>query len=214
MNDKTAENRIRILVGDDHPIVREGLIKILNTQKEFQVVDEASTGAEVLKKVLEHNPDILILDLEMPGMKGIEVIKQLKVMGSNVRVIVFTAFDTDERIVATVKAGVHGYLLKGSPPEEIFQAVRIVHKGGSSLEPFVASKLLRQVSQGVNQLTARELEVLRLLSKGMSNKEIAKELFITERTVKFHTSSIFTKLDAGSRTEAVTIAARKGLISL
>lgn len=208
------EDRIRILVGDDHPIVREGLIKILNTQEDFEVIGEASTGAEVLKNVLEFKPDVLLLDLEMPGMKGIEVIKRLREMGSNVRVIVFTAFDTDERIVATVKAGAHGYLLKGAPREEILQAVRIVHKGGSSLEPFVASKLMRQVSQGVDQMTPRELEVLGLLSKGITNKEIAKILFISERTVKFHTSSIFTKLNAESRTEAVTIAAKKGLITL
>lgn len=208
------EDRIRILVGDDHPIVREGLIKILNTQEDFEVIGEASTGAEVLKNVLEFKPDVLLLDLEMPGMKGIEVIKRLHEMGSNVRVIVFTAFDTDERIVATVKAGAHGYLLKGAPREEILQAVRIVHKGGSSLEPFVASKLMRQVSQGVDQMTPRELEVLGLLSKGITNKEIAKILFISERTVKFHTSSIFTKLNAESRTEAVTIAAKKGLITL
>ncbi len=208
------ENRIRILVGDDHPIIREGLIKILSAQEDFEVIGEASTGTEVIKNVSELKPDILLLDLEMPGMKGIEVIKRLHEMGSNVRVIVFTAFDTDERIVATVKAGAHGYLLKGAPREEILQAVRIVHKGGSSLEPFVASKLMRQVSQGVDQMTPRELEVLGLLSKGITNKEIAKILFISERTVKFHTSSIFTKLNAESRTEAVTIAAKKGLITL
>jgi DNA-binding NarL/FixJ family response regulator len=136
------------------------------------------------------------------------------------RVVVFTAFDTDERILDAVQAGAQGYLLKGAPREELFNAVRVVHSGGSLLQPIVASKLLRQVSQdrreekAVDTLTARELEVLRLLAQGQQNKEIAADLVISERTVKFHVSSILGKLGAGNRTEAVRIAAQQGLIEL
>ncbi|MGZ6392252.1 MAG: LuxR C-terminal-related transcriptional regulator, partial [Ktedonobacterales bacterium] len=132
-------------------------------------------------------------------------------------VIVFTAFDTDDRILAAVRAGAQGYLLKGVPREEVFQAVRVVHAGNSLLQPIVASRLMRQVSEegaappGLHMLTARERDVLRLLMRGLQNKEIAAELVVTERTVKFHVSSILTKLGAGNRTEAVAIANKYGL---
>lgn len=211
---------IRILVADDHPIVRDGLIATLSTQDDFRIVGEAATGKETVQQATALQPDVVLLDLEMPEMDGVEAIRRLRETQPDVRVIVFTAFDTDERILGALRAGAKGYLLKGAPRREIFHAVRVVHAGGSLLQPIVASKLLRQVSHepatilGVETLTPRELEVLRLLAKGLENKEIAGELIITQRTVKYHVSSILGKLGAGNRTEAVAIAAQQGLIKL
>ena len=208
---------IRILVADDHPIVRDGLVAILSAHPGFEVVGEAGDGVETLRHVVERRPDVVLLDLEMPTMDGVEVLQRLRQSGSSARVIVFTAFDTDDRILAAVRAGAQGYLLKGAPRDEIFEAVRIVHAGNSLLQPVVASRLLRQVSddgvvaQGIRSLTSRELEVLRLVMRGLQNKEIAHELVVTERTVKFHVSSILMKLGAGNRTEAVAIATKYGL---
>jgi DNA-binding NarL/FixJ family response regulator len=205
---------IRILVADDHPVVREGLVAILSTQPDFQLVGEVASGVEAVAKAGALQPDILLLDLEMPGMDGVEVLHRLREENRSVRTIVLTAYDTDERIVAAVQAGAQGYLLKGAPREEIFEAVRVVHSGGSLLQPIVASKLLRQVSAGLEPLTPRELDVLRLLALGLTNKEIAVRLTVTVRTVKFHVSAIMRKLGAGNRTEAVSVAAQRGLIDL
>ena len=208
---------IRILVADDHPVVRDGLVAILSTQPDFEIVAEAGTGAEVVRGVAEQRPDVVLLDLEMPDMDGVEALRELRNREASARVIVFTAYDTDERILAAVRAGAQGYLLKGAPREEIFQAIRVVHAGNSLLQPIVASRLLRQVSEentaqaGLRSLTARELDVLRLLMRGLQNKEIAAELVVTERTVKFHVSQILMKLGAGNRTEAVALANRYGL---
>lgn len=214
----TTGTPIRIVVADDHPIVREGLVAILGTQSDFLVVGQVGDGAEVVRMVTEKRPDVLLLDLEMPEMDGVEALRRLREAEVQVRVIVFTAFDTDERILGAVRAGAQGYLLKGVPREEVFQAIRVVHAGNSLLQPIVASRLLRQVSQGnvssvtgINALTPRELEVLRLLMRGLQNKEIASELVVTERTVKFHVSSILMKLGAGNRTEAVAIANKQGI---
>ncbi len=211
---------IRILVADDHPIVRDGLISILGTQSDFEVVGKAGDGRETLEQVKSVKPDVLLLDLEMPQMDGVETLRQLRDSHATVRTIVFTAFDTDERIVSAVQAGAQGYLLKGVPREEIFNAIRVVNGGGSLLQPVVASKLLRQVSgdhkptPDMDALTPREQHVLKLLAQGLQNKEIAAELVITERTVKFYVSSILSKLGAGNRTEAVTLAVQRGLVKL
>ena len=205
---------IRILVADDHPVVRDGLVAMLGTQADFQVVGEATTGPEVIQQVAALQPDVVLLDLEMPEMDGVEVLHRLRQQNLEARAVVFTAFDTDDRIVGAVQAGAQGYLLKGSPREEIFQAVRVVHSGGSLLQPVVATKLLRQVSQDFEPLTPRELQVLHLLAQGLPNKEIAAKLVIAERTVKFYVSSILSKLRVGNRTEAVAVAAQRGLISL
>lgn len=213
-------NPIRILVADDHPVVRDGLVAILSTQPDFEVVGEAGTGLEAIERALQTQPEVMLLDLEMPEADGVEVLRQLQAANLPVRVIVFTAFDTDERILGAVQAGAQGYLLKGAPRQELFQAVRVVHAGGSLLQPVVASKLLRHVSQpnrhsaAANDLTLREVEVLHLLAQGRLNKEIAAQLVISERTVKFHVSSIMGKLGAGNRTEAVSLAAQQGLIEL
>lgn len=237
---------IRILLADDHPIVREGLRAVLETQADFEVVgdpQQAASGEEALRLALELQPDILLLDLEMPGMDGVETIRHLRAKNQRAgagaggtaqdstqrpRIIVFTAFDNDERIIAALEAGANGYLLKGAPREEIFNAIRVTMQGGSLLQPVIASKLLRHMGQHplvrptvtdaqpplYETLTERELEVLSLLAQGMPNKEIAAHLVISERTAKFHVSSIMGKLGATNRTEAVSLAAQRGLITL
>jgi DNA-binding NarL/FixJ family response regulator len=211
---------IRILVADDHPIVRDGLVAVLATQPDFAVVGEAADGRQVVEQVLALQPAVLLLDLEMPIMDGVQALEQLQRLGLSIPTIAFTAFDSDERILGAVHAGARGYLLKGAPRDELFNAVRIVHAGGSLLQPLVASKLLRRVSsEGSDQpepetLTPRELEVLDLLALGQQNREIAASLHISERTVKFHVSAILGKLGASNRTEAVSIAAQRGLVDL
>jgi DNA-binding NarL/FixJ family response regulator len=212
---------IRILVADDHPVVRDGLITILNTQSDFEVVGEASNGLELVEKATESHPNIVLTDLEMPELDGVEAIRTVRATHSDIEFIVFTAFDTDERIVGAVQAGAKGYLLKGAPRDEVFKAIRVVSQGGSLLEPVVASKLLRHMSGNLNaqdklseSLTDREMEVLQHLAQGKTNKEIAAALFITERTVKFYVSAILGKLGASNRTEAVSIAAQRGLVKL
>ncbi len=209
---------IRILLADDHPVVRDGLVAILSTQPDFEIVGEAGNGRSAVQLAQESQPDLILLDLEMPEMDGVETLQALREANPAVKVIVFTAFDTDERILTAVQAGAQGYLLKGVPRQELFNAIRVVNSGGSLLQPVVASKLLRQVSQEPEPpqeiLTPRELEVLQLLAQGLQNKEIAVELVISERTVKFHVSAILSKMEAGNRTEAVAIAAQRGLIKL
>lgn len=207
---------IRILVADDHPVVRNGLIAMLKTQPDFQIAAEASDGQEAVQLTLKHNPDIVLLDLEMPILDGVEALRALRRERPSVKVLVFTAFDSDERILGAVQAGAQGYLLKGAPREEVFNAIRVVSQGGSLLQPVIASKLMQHVAEDriSEDLTDREMEVLTLLAKGYTNREIAEQLVITERTVKFHVSSILRKLDAGNRTEAVSIAAQQGLVDL
>ncbi|MCA9970327.1 MAG: response regulator transcription factor [Anaerolineales bacterium] len=211
--------QIRILLVDDHPVVRDGLVAILGTQPDFEVVGQAGDGETAVALAAETRPDVVLLDLEMPGMDGVAALRRLRQVDGELRAIVFTAFDADERILTAVQAGAQGYLLKGAPRQELFNAIRVVHEGGSLLQPVVAAKLLRQVSReeqpaAHEPLTPREQDVLRLLAQGLQNKEIALELVISERTVKFHVSAILSKLDAGNRTEAVTIAAQRGLVDL
>lgn len=210
---------VRIVLADDHPIVREGLRALLETQTDFEVIGESANGEETLRQVLRLRPDMLLLDLEMPVLDGVETIRRLCQLTMHPRIIVFTAFDDDERILHAIQAGADGYLLKDAPREEIFTSIRVTMAGGSILQPVVASKLLRHIGQHtppapVEGLTERELEVLLLLAQGMPNKEIASHLVISERTAKFHVSSIMSKLGATNRTEAVSLAAQRGLIRL
>jgi DNA-binding NarL/FixJ family response regulator len=213
---------IRILIADDHPVVRDGLAAMLATQPDFAVVGQAATGREAVERATLLRPDVVLLDLEMPELDGVAAIERLRVECPGARVIVFTAFDTDERILGAVRAGAQGYLLKGAPRDELFQAIRVVSAGGSLLAPFVTSRLLRHVSgqAGADEpvlaetLTARELEVLQLLAEGRTNKEIAARLVISERTVKFHVSAILGKLGADNRTDAVRVAVQRGLVRL
>ena len=213
------EARVRIVVADDHPMLREGLVAVLGTQPDFEVVGEAADGEEVVRLARTLRPDVILLDLEMPKIDGVEALERLRDAGSEARAVVFTAYDTDERILGALRAGAQGYLLKGASREEIFSAIRVVHSGGSLLQPVVTSKLLESMSRDerreeIEPLTPRELEVLALLARGQKNAEIARRLFISERTVKFHVSSLMRKLGAENRTEAVTLAAQRGLIQL
>jgi len=209
---------IRIAIADDHPVVREGLVAMLETEPDFQVVGTATTGAEAVALVARTDPDVMLLDLELPELDGVGVLRRLVAEGARVRVIVFTVFDTDERIIAAVEAGAAGYLLKGAPRAELFAAVRTVAAGGSLLASVASSAVLRrvrgEVPPGGPSLTPREREVLEALARGLGNKQIAAELGVSERTVKFHVSSLFVKLGARNRTEAVTIGARAGLVSI
>ena len=222
---------VRIILADDHPIVREGLRALLEIQPDFEVIAECANGEEVLRMVPRLHPDIILLDLEMPVMDGVETIRRLNMRSNqqtqHPRVIVFTAFDDDERIIHAIQAGANGYLLKDAPREEIYKAIHVAMQGGSLLQPVIASKLLQHVGQRhdasdrasaqfplIEDLTERELEVLHLLAQGMPNKEIAAHLVISERTAKFHVSSIMSKLGATNRTEAVALAAQRGLITL
>ena len=211
---KSNQQTIRILVADDHPIIRSGLIGIINIHEDFEVIGEVSSGKEVIEFVKNNEPDILLLDIEMPELDGVEVIKILSGLNSQVKIIVFTAFNSDERIVTAIKAGAKGYIMKGASSEEIIGALRTVYAGETALQPSILSKLFNQIKQDFKELTPRELDVLQQLSKGLTNKSIANKLFISERTVKFHISSIFKKLDVATRTEAVSIAVQKGLIDL
>jgi two-component system, NarL family, response regulator LiaR len=207
--------RIRLLLADDHPVLRDGLQAILDTDAEFEVVAQAGSGAEAVRLAEARQPDVILMDLEMPDLDGVEAIRRIRAARPDARILVFTAFDTDERILGALQAGAQGYLLKGAPREELFRAIRVVHGGGSLLHPVVASKVLRHMSgPAPESLTERELEVLRLLARGLQNKEIAATLHISERTAKFHVSSILGKLGAGNRTEAVRLAAQQGLIQL
>ncbi|HWQ14210.1 MAG TPA: response regulator transcription factor [Roseiflexaceae bacterium] len=229
---------IRILIADDHPIVREGLSAVLETQPDFAVAGQAASGPEAVALAERLRPDVVLLDLELPGMDGVAALREMRARLPEVRALIFTAFDTDERILGAVQAGAQGYLLKGAPREELFQAIRVVHSGGSLLQPVVAARLIRafgrtegrglrteaggressvlspQSSALAESLTERELEVLQLLARGRQNKEIAGELSISERTVKFHVSAILAKLGVGNRTEAVSKAAQLGLVEL
>lgn len=211
-------SKIRLLLVDDHPVVRDGLVAILGTQPDFEVVGEAGDGKTAVSLTQTLNPDVILLDLEMPVQDGVETLRCIRANNAEACVIVFTAFDTDERIVTAVQAGARGYLLKGVPRQELFNAIRVVYGGGSLLQPVVATKLMRHVSQStqptLEPLTPREQEVLDHLSRGLPNKEIATELVISERTVKFHVSAILAKLNATNRTEAVSIAAQHGLITI
>jgi DNA-binding NarL/FixJ family response regulator len=211
---------IRIVIADDHPVVREGLASMLETQADLEVVGQADTGPAAIALVASHQPDVLLLDLEIPDLDGVRVLHRLRDTGSPTRAIVFTVFDTDDRIIAAVEAGAAGYLLKGAPRAEVFTAVRTVAAGGSLLTPVAASAVLRRVrgetpaAPTIPALTPRERTVLEQLARGLGNKQIAAALGISERTVKFHVSAVFAKLGAGNRTEAVAKAAQSGLISL
>ena len=208
--------RVSILLVDDHPVVREGVATMLRTDGGFEIVAEASTGPEAIEAYGEHAPDVVLLDLELPEMSGVDVVEALHAEWPDPQILVFTAFDDDERIVAAVKAGIDGYLLKGAPRDELFDAIRRVAGGETLLDASVTSRLMDHVRSEEDgeavELTPREGEVLEQMAGGLSNRRIGEELHISERTVKFHVSSILEKLEVDNRTEAVTVAIERDLV--
>jgi DNA-binding NarL/FixJ family response regulator len=202
---------IRVLVIDDHPIVREGLVTVLADQPEIEVVGAAGSAEEARAMLAQARPEVALLDLELPDANGLDALPTLLAAWPNLRILVFTAYDGEERVQRALQAGAKGYLLKGVPVAEIVRAVQRVHRGGVYLEARVAAQA--RVTLGrATRLTERERHVLRQAAEGLSNKQIAHHLGITERTVKFHLTSIFLKLDAENRAQAVALAIQRGLI--
>ena len=206
---------IRIVIADDHPIVRSGLMGLLASQDDFEVVGEAANGRELVTTVQRTRPDVVLTDLRMPELDGVGAIREMCAAQPTLRILVLTTYDTDADILRAVEAGATGYLLKETPREELFGAVRATALGKSVLSPTVASRLVgRARDPGEKSLSAREIEVLMLVAKGTSNKLIARELEIGETTVKTHLLHIFSKLGVDDRTAAVTTAVEKGIIRL
>lgn len=205
---------LRLLVVDDHPVVRNGLAGMLSSQPDFVVVGEASDGREAVDAVASQRPDLVLMDLRMPGMDGLAAIRAIRERPDPPAILVLTTYDSDTDIVRAIEAGAAGYLLKDAPPSELHAAVRSAAAGGSPLSPSVAARLVERVRDPSEPLTARELDALRLVARGLSNREIARDLRISEATVKTHLLHAFEKLGVGDRTSAVTRAIERGLIEL
>jgi DNA-binding NarL/FixJ family response regulator len=204
--------KIRVLIADDHAVVREGLVAIIGRQPDMTVVAEASSGTEAVALWKQHCPDVALLDLRMPGLDGVGALEQIRSQDASARVIVLTTFDTDGDILRGLRAGARAYLLKDVPREDLLDCIRRVGAGEVVVPATVASKLAEFV--GAKELSNREVEVLRLMAGGKSNKEIGSSLFIGETTVKSHVKGIFAKLNVLNRAEAIATASRRGLIRL
>ncbi|OQY48289.1 MAG: DNA-binding response regulator [Anaerolineaceae bacterium 4572_78] len=220
------KEQIKIVLADDHAVVRAGTRKLLERNVDIKIVGEAVNGFEVIQLVKDLSPDIVIMDLRMPDMSGVEATKQIKEMYPEVAVIALTAHDDDEYVFALMQAGANGYLLKTSEADEIVKAIRTVLKGELALSPSIAGKIVTQFASGktlpdvlanmkniYDGLTKRELNILRLVGTGLTNKQVGHKLYISDRTVQAHLSNIFSKLDVNTRTEAVIYAVRKGWIT-
>ena len=206
---------IRILIADDHPVVRSGLHALLASQPDFEVVAEAANGEEASDLSADLIPDVILMDLQMPVLDGLAAIRHIQAQQPEVSILVLTTYDTDADIVPALEAGATGYLLKDAPPESLFRAVRSAARGEVTLAPSVAEKITHRLTDTLkNTLSAREIEVLDLASRGSSNKDIADKLYITEATVKSHFVHIFAKLEVADRTAAVTTALKKKIIRL
>ena len=207
--------KITILMADDHPVVRAGIRGMLETQPEFQVVAEAENGREAFEQIAKFNPDVVLMDLRMPEMDGVEAIGKIKEKYPNINILVLTTYDTDADIVRAVEAGATGYLLKDAPREELFRAVRGTAKGETVLAPVVAARLMGKVrDHGDQALSAREIDVLLLVARGASNQDVAEKLHVSTATVKSHLIQIYQKLGVSDRTAAVTTAIERGIIRL
>ncbi len=206
---------VRILVTDDHPVVRAGLSGMLSGEPDFEVVGEAGNGKEALALTSELRPDVVLMDLRMPEMDGVTAIERIKAEYPETQILVLTTYETDADILRAIENGASGYLLKDAPREDLFGAIRVVAQGQSPLAPAVAARLMQRMrGQDEESLSAREIEVLELVARGTSNKEIAKELWVSETTVKTHLLHIFDKLGVTDRTAAVTAALKRGIIRL
>jgi NarL family two-component system response regulator LiaR len=220
MTDQTDASVIRVLVVDDHTVVRKGIRALLMTEPNIKVVGEARDGREAVAEAQKLEPDVILMDLLMPEMDGVEAIRQIKERQLEARILVLTSFAGDDKVFPAIKAGAEGYLLKHCTPAELVQAIRQVFSGESSLHPAIARKVLRRLSDssergsGPESLTERETEVLQWLAQGQSNREISAHLGISEATVRAHVSNILAKLQVGSRTQAALYALREGLASL
>ena len=211
---------IKILIVDDHPVVREGIGSMLKREPDFKIVGEASNGLEAIEKVRELIPDVVLMDLRMPELDGVEAITRIRAEKPEVKFIILTTYSDDEYIFKGLAAGARAYLLKDAPRDQLFKAIRAVSQGESLIQPVVASRVLDKLAElskkspSSETLSEREIEVLGLMAKGASNKDIGDQLSITQSTVKTHITSIFQKLNVATRTEAVTTALRRGIIQL
>jgi DNA-binding NarL/FixJ family response regulator len=213
--------QIRILVVDDHEVVRDGIVGNLVRQADFAIVGQASNGQEAVRMAAELSPHIILMDLRMPELDGVEAMIRIKQANPEIKFIVFTTYSDDDYLFAAIKAGAKGYLLKDAPREDLFKAMRAVSRGDSLIQPVFTTKVLDKLASELSRkstvadaLSDREIEVLDLVAKGVSNKDIADQLSITQSTVKTHVTSIFQKLNVTTRTEAVTTALRRGIIQL
>jgi len=212
---------IRVLIADDHALFRQGVRRLLDTASDIQVVGEAASGTEALRLVEDLAPDIVLLDVSMPGPSGVEVARVVKTTSPRTRVIIVTVFTNEEFLFEAIKAGAMGYLLKDSSPEELIRAVRVVAQGEGLIAPAMAGKIFKEFARAadtreaaplVTPLTQREVEILQHVAAGLANKEIASRLGISERTVKNHLSNIMEKLQVNSRTQAAVYALKSGLV--
>ena len=210
-------DKIRVMIVDDHAVVRQGLRSFLELQGDIEVVGEAADGAEAVAQAKDLLPDVILMDLVMPGMDGVEATRNITAAVPSTRVLVLTSFSEDEKVFASIKAGAHGYLMKDVLPPELIKAIRTVFRGEAQLHPEIARKLMNEFSAPTpvapkHDLTDRELEVLRLIAQGKSNKEIAEELVLSEKTVKTHVSNILQKLHLSDRTQAAVYALKQKLV--
>jgi DNA-binding NarL/FixJ family response regulator len=215
-----AMEPIKVMIVDDHPVVRDGISAMLAREADVKVVGDARNGLEAIERARQLQPDVILMDLRMPEMDGATAMKRIRAENASVKFLVLTTYDSDEHIFQAIEAGAKGYLLKDSSRDDLFHAVRAVHRGESLIHPAVAARVLDRFAQMARQGTGgetisdREIEVLTLMAKGAANKEIADALAISESTVKTHVGSLFRKLEANDRTEAVTKALQRGIIKL
>lgn len=218
-----SNNTIRVVLADDHAVVRKGIREFLEASPNITVVAEASNGREALEAVEEHQPDVAVLDIQMPEVSGIEATRHIKARFPDVRVLILTAYDDDPYVFALVQAGASGYVLKTAGGDEIVEAVEAIHRGNSALDPAVARKVVQRLASGhptpaseeiVEGLTDRELDVLRLAARGLTNQAIGAELDISDRTVQGHLANVYGKLGVSTRTEAVLRAVKLGWLTL
>ena len=207
-----TKDSIRVLVVEDHHVVRQGLVALLNVVDGLEVVGEAADGVEAIAQFRKHQPDIALIDLRLPRLSGVEVIERIRMETPNARFIVLTTYDGDEDIYRALQAGARAYLLKGMTSEELIAAIRAVHAGKSHIPPAIAQRLAERM--GTEELTPREFDVLEQIVRGLSNKDIATELEISEATVKTHINNLLSKLGVTDRTQAATAALQRGIVTL